>query len=231
MWTIVSLRFVQVCPSIWLRLFLFLVWCLFLSRTLVAFLFLNGSSVFARRRLRFRSSTRILLNFGVPVDLSGFSSHLVQAILFLHALIQSDGSWIKLDIWTVDRVSRSLWGILALAESSVELDCSRKDAILSELCDAVLDVRLWPVHLLPLSPNVRFKIRNDFRRNVVELNRWRFHASDPFLFLLLELFCCFGLPGLLELLDRGLDLFLRGNRGLYSLRRRSRLSLSLSLRG
>ena len=160
---------------------------------------------------------KILLNFRVPIDLSGVSGHLVDANLILHTLIQSDGSGIKLNVWTVDCVNSSLWGVLALAESSVELDCSRKDAILPELCNAVLDVRLWPVHFFPLSPDVRFKIWNDFRRNVVELNRWRFHASDPFLFLLLELFGCFRLSGLLELLDRGLDLFLRGNRGLCSL--------------
>ena len=218
-WAIVSLRFVQICSSIWLRLFLFLVGSLFLSGTLAALLFLNGSSVFARRLLHIRCPREILLNPWIPVDLIGFSGHLVDAILILHALIQSDGSGIKLNVWTVDCVNLSLWGVLALAESSVKLNCSREDAILPKLCDAVLDVRLWPVHFFPLSPNVRFKIWNDFRRNVVELNRRRFHASDPFLFLLLELFCCFRLSGLLELLDRGLDLFLRGNGGLCSLRR------------
>ena len=158
-----------------------------------------------------------LSGFWNLVGLIRFLCRFVEANLILHTLIRSDGSWINLDVRTVERVNLSLWGVLAPAESSLKLDGPRKGAILAELRDAVFDVGFGPVHLFPLSPDVRFQIWHDFRRNVVELNRGCFHPSNAFLFLLLELFRCFRLAGLLELLDRGLDLILRGNRSLSSL--------------
>ena len=102
---------------------------------------------------------------------------------------------------------------LILSKSSLKSNSSGEFSFFPEHLDATFDEGLWPIHFFSTVPDVGLVVLDVQFRNLVELNRWRLHASNSLRFFALKLLGCLWLTRLLELLNGFFDLcFCRNQR-------------------